>query len=188
MHAGDDAKRGELGLAGAGENIDLGLQGALGGTNEGMAVLGIAARGRGDGERFTYPHALAQRAVALERRQRVLDRIRGEKTGGLHLAAQAAQRLFVEEFRRAAREPLVNHKPHGIRADVDDSDRRTVIEATLGVELGALHWQKFASVSGWRIENRASPLCHWPRVLAACPGRLCEFAKVPVRLSTPRAP
>ena len=140
MHAGDDAERGELGLARAGENIDLGLQRALGGANEGTAVLGVAARRRGDGERFTHPHPLAQRAVALERRQRVLDRVRGEKPGGLHLAAQAAQRLFVEYFRRTAGEPFVNHKPHGIRADVDDSDRRAVIEASLGVEFGALHW------------------------------------------------
>ncbi len=105
MHAGDDAERGELGFARAGENIDLGLQRALGGANEGPAVLGVAARRRGDGERLRHPHPLAQRAVALERRQRVLDRVRGEKPGGLHLAAQAAQGFFVEQFRRAAGEP-----------------------------------------------------------------------------------
>ena len=140
MHAGDDAERGELGFARTGENIDLGLERALGGANEGTAILGVAARRRGDGKRFAHSHPLAQRAEALERRQRVLDRVRGKKAGGLHLAAQAAQRLFVEYFRRAAGEPFVNHKPHGIRADVDDSDRWTVIEASLGVGFGALHW------------------------------------------------
>ena len=168
MHAGDDAERGELGFARAGENIDLGLQSALGGANEGTAVLGVAARRRGDGERFLHSHPLAQRAVALERRQRMLDRVRGKKAGGLHLAAQAAQRLFVEYFRRAAGEPFVNHKPHGIRADVDDSDRRAVIEASLSVEFGALHWYKLVSVAvgGFRSAH----------------GCLREFAKVPVRL------
>jgi hypothetical protein len=124
----------------AGQNSDLGLHRALGGANEGTAVLGVAARRRGDGERFLHPHPLAQRAVALERRQRVLDRIRGKQPRGLHLAAETAQRLFVEYFRRTAGEPFVNHKPHGIRADVDDSDWRTVIEASLGVGFGALHW------------------------------------------------
>src|SRR5262249_40895927 len=43
MHAGNDAERGQLRFARAGENVDLGARYALGSGDEGAAVLGVAA-------------------------------------------------------------------------------------------------------------------------------------------------
>ena len=39
---------------------------------------------------------------------------------GLHLAAEAGQRLFVEQRRRTAGDALVDHEAHRVRTDVDD--------------------------------------------------------------------
>ncbi len=58
MHAGNDAERGEFGLARAGEHVDLGADGALGELDEGAAVLGVAAGGGGDGEDLLHAHRL----------------------------------------------------------------------------------------------------------------------------------
>ena len=61
----------------------------------------------------------------------LLDRVGGEQPGRLHLAAEAGQHLFVEDRRRAAGQPLVDDEAHRVRADIDDRDRRPVIETTL---------------------------------------------------------
>ena len=50
---------------------------------------------------------------------------------GLHLAAEAGQHLLVEDRRRRARQPLVDDEAHRVRADVDDRDRRPVVEPAL---------------------------------------------------------
>jgi hypothetical protein len=133
MHAGNDAKRRQLGLARAREHVDLGTDGAPGERDEGAAVAGIAARGRGNGENFFRAHGRAQRVVALERRQRVFDGIGGKQPGRLHFAPEPAQRLLVEQRRRAAGEPFVDDEAHRIGADIDDGHRRTAIEASLRV-------------------------------------------------------
>ena len=75
--------------------------------------------------------AIAQRAKAPQRRERLLDRVRGQQAGRLHLAAEARQHLLVEDRGRAAGEALVDHEPHRVRADIDDRDRRSMIETTL---------------------------------------------------------
>ena len=98
MHAGDDAERGKFGLARAGQHVDLDRRRAFGKLDEGRAVLGVAAGRRGDRE-FLHAHGVAQRAEALERRQRVLDRVGRQQAGRLHFAAEPAQRLFVEQSR-----------------------------------------------------------------------------------------
>ena len=139
VHAGNHAERSELGLARAGQHVDVGADGAFGELDESGTVFGVAAGGRGDGESFLHAHRLAQRAEAPQRRERVLDRVRGEEPRRLHFAAEPAQRLLVEQLGRAAREALIDDKAHGIRADVDDGNRRTVVQASLGVEFGAAH-------------------------------------------------
>ena len=65
------------------------------------------------------------------RRERLLDRVGGEQAGRLHLAAETGQHLLVEDRRRAAGQPLIDDEAHRVRADVDDRDRRPVIETTL---------------------------------------------------------
>ena len=140
---------------------------ALGELDEGAAVLGVAACGGRNRQNSLHAHGRAQRPVAFERRQRVLDRVGGKKAGRLHLAAEAAQRLFVEERRRAARERLVDHEAHRVRADVDDGERRTVVEASGGVDLGAAHLVEisageqrrpsaFAHIRSERCRNRGT--------------------------------
>ena len=78
------------------------------------------------------PDAVDKALAALRRYRTLCDRIGGQQAGGLHLAPEAGQHLLIEDRRRAAGEPLIDHEPHRVRADVDDTDRRSVIEATLG--------------------------------------------------------
>ncbi len=139
MHAGNHAERGELRLASAGQHFDVGADGALGELDEWRAVLGIAHRRRGDGEDFLDLHLFAQRAKTLERRECVLNSVGGEQSRRLHLATEPAQSFFVEQFGRAARQPLVDNEAYRIRTDVDDGNRRTVIETSLGIGVGAWH-------------------------------------------------
>jgi hypothetical protein len=69
---------------------------ALGFGDESAAVAGVAAGGGGD--RVTRPtFMVAQRAKTPQRRQRLGDGVRRQQAGGLHLAAEAAQRFFVED-------------------------------------------------------------------------------------------
>ena len=79
VEAGDHAERGQLRLALAGEHVDLDAADALGLRDEGRAVLGVAAgRGR-DPPKLADLHAVAQRAKAPERGQRLLDRVGGQQ-------------------------------------------------------------------------------------------------------------
>ena len=73
-----------------------------------------------------------KRAEALERGERGVDGVRRQQAGRLHLAAEAGQHLFVEDRRRRARQPLVDDEADRVRADIDDGDRRPVVEPALG--------------------------------------------------------
>ena len=61
----------------------------------------------------------------------LLDGIGSEQAGRLHLTPKPGQNLLVENGSRAAGQPLIDHKAHGIRTDVDDRNGRPVIETTL---------------------------------------------------------
>ena len=104
---------------------------ALGLGDEDLAVLGVAAGGSRDRQDLASLQAVAQRAKASERRQRLLDRIGGQQSRRLHLTAEPAQYFLVEDRGRTAGQPLVDHQPHRVRADIDDGNRRPVIETTL---------------------------------------------------------
>src|SRR6202043_2038522 len=100
--------------------------------DEGSAVLGVPAGGGGNHPKPRYIEPVAQGAETCERGKRLLDRIAGEKSGGLDLATEPCEYLFVEDRRRASGKALIDHEANRIRADVDDRHRRPVIEATLG--------------------------------------------------------
>ena len=127
-----DAERAQLGLALAGNDLDLGAADALGFGDEGLAVLGVAAGGGRHHPQRADLHAVAQHAEALERAERLFHSVGGEQPGRLHLAAEAGQHLLVEDRRRAARQPLIGDEPHRVRADVDHRDRLAVVETSLG--------------------------------------------------------
>ena len=109
----------------------------LGPADERAAVAGVAAGGGRDRPQLADPHGLAQRAEAHQRGQRLVDGILGEQPGGQHLAAEAGENLFVEDRRQAAGQPLVDDEADRVRPDVDDADRRSVVDAALGDDLAA---------------------------------------------------
>src|SRR5262245_1666649 len=155
MEAGDDPERGELRLALAGDHLDLGSADALRFLDKRLAIAGIAAgRGR-DHPQARYVDAVAQRAEAAQRRERLVDRILRQEAGRLHLAAEPGEHLLVEDRGRAPGEALVDHEPHRVRADVDDADRRSVIEAALGGRHGGTAALKRApnGVQGYAVRS-----------------------------------
>jgi hypothetical protein len=127
----------ELRFTLARQHVDLGAAQALRLGDELLAVRGIAARGGGDRPHALDAHRVAQRAEPGERRQRLIDRVLGQKAGRMHLATEAAQGLLVEQRGRAAGEPLVDDETDRVGADIDDGDRRAGVEAALrgGVSL-----------------------------------------------------
>ena len=131
VETGYHPERGQFRLALAGEDVDLAAADVLGLGDEGLAVLGVPAGRRGDRPELRNLHAVAQGAKAPQRAERLLDRVGGEQPGGLHLASEPRQDLLVEDRGRAAGEALVDHEAHRVRADVDDGDRRPVIETAL---------------------------------------------------------
>ena len=68
----------------------------------------------------------ASRVKAPERGQGLVDRVGRKQAGALHLAAEAAQDLLVEDGRDRARQRFVHHETHRVGADVDDGDGRPV--------------------------------------------------------------
>ena len=100
-------------------------------VDEGAAVARIAAGGGGDRPDPAHMQGVAQRAEALERVERGVDGVRRQQAGRLHLAAEAGQHLFVEDRRRRARQPFVDDEADRVRADIDDGDRRPVVEPAL---------------------------------------------------------
>ena len=85
-------------------------------------LRGIAAGGGRD--RIDAADLLdpAQRVKAPQRGQRLVDGVGRQQAGGLHLAAEAAQRLLVEDGDEAARHRLIDDETNRVRADVDDRD------------------------------------------------------------------
>ena len=131
VDAGNDAERGELRFALARQNFDLGAADAFGLGDESAAVLRVAAGGGGDRPDFADVLDVAQRLEADQRGQRRVDGVLRQQAGGLHLAAETGQHLFVENRRRRARQTFVDDEADRVRADVDDGDRRPMIEPAL---------------------------------------------------------
>ena len=93
-------------------------------------------------------HGVAQRTEALQRLERLLDRVGRQQALGLHLAAEAGERLFVEQRRRAAGDALVDDEAHRVRADVDHRDRRPIVEPALRRARGGGQLLKHARPAG----------------------------------------
>jgi hypothetical protein len=132
MDAGNDAEGGELGFALAGQHVDPGAADAPGLGNEGRTVCRVAARRGGDDPQPLDVHRVAQGTKSDQRRERLVDCLLGEQPGRLHFAAEAAQRLLVEQRRRAPREPLVDDETDRIGTDVDDRNGQPESQPPLG--------------------------------------------------------
>ena len=131
MQSRDDTERGILRLLLAGEHRDVLAADALRRSNELRTVVGVAAGSRGNAPYPLHARGVAQRAEAAQRIERLLHRVGGEQPGRLHLASEAGEDLLVEDRGRRARQPLVDHEAHRVRADVDDGDRGAVVQAAL---------------------------------------------------------
>src|SRR5215211_8483632 len=88
IKARDHAQRGKLGLALAGDAIDLGAADALRLENESLSILGVAARRRGEHPQFVDFHAVAERAEAAQRRERLLDGVGRQQARRMHFAPE----------------------------------------------------------------------------------------------------
>ena len=124
-------KRGQFRLARTGDHVDLGAADLLRGGDEFAAIFGVAACRRRQHPQLLDPHRVAERAETLERLQRLLNGVRGHQTLGLHLAAETGHGFFVEQRRRTARHALVHDETDRVRTDIDDANRRAVVEAAL---------------------------------------------------------
>jgi len=76
---------------------------------------------------------VAERAETPQRLDRDVDGVLRQQTGGLHLTAETGQDFLVEDRRRRPRQALVDDKTDRVRADIDDGNRRPVIEPAFGI-------------------------------------------------------
>ena len=79
VEAGDHAERGQLGLALAGQHLDLGAADPLGRGDEVRAVPASRQAAVASTHSRCDLHGVAQRAEALERVERLLDRVGGSR-------------------------------------------------------------------------------------------------------------
>ena len=133
MDAGDDAEGGEFGLALAGDHIDFDAANLLGLADKVRTIHGVATRRRGDNPQAAHAHRVAQRAEAPQRRQRPIDRVTREHAGRLDLAPKPREHLLVEDRRGTPGQTFIGDEADRVRSDVDDGDRRAVIETALGI-------------------------------------------------------
>ena len=133
VDAGHDAERGEMGFAFARQDRNRRAADARRLGDEGAPVARVAAGGGGDRPDLAHMQDVAQRAKTLERVERGVDSVRRQQTGRLHLAAEAGQHFFIEDRRRGARQPFIDDEADRVRTDIDDRDRRPVIEPALGL-------------------------------------------------------
>ena len=131
VNAGNDAERGQFCLARSGQDLDRDAADALGLGDEVGTVGGVAAGGGRNRIDAADPLDPAQRAKSSQRRQRFGDRVLGQQPGALDFAAEPTQRLFVEHGGEAARQRLVDHQTHRVRADIDDSDAGSALARSL---------------------------------------------------------
>ncbi len=131
VNAGDDTERSELRFPRPRQHADANPTDALGFADEVAAIAGVAARGSRDRPQLPHVQRVAQSAEAAQRLERFGNGFRREQAGRLHLAAEARQHLFVEDRREAPRQAFVDDEAHRVGADIDDGDRRPVIEPAL---------------------------------------------------------
>src|SRR5262249_23136415 len=92
-----DAKRRQPRLARTGQELDFLAADRFRGRDEFRPVVGVATGGGRDAPQPSHAGLVAERAEALERLERLLDRIAREQAGRLHLAAKTGENLFVED-------------------------------------------------------------------------------------------
>jgi hypothetical protein len=120
MHARHDAECRQFRLARTRQDFDFRPANALGLGDEVRAVAGVTAGGSGNRMNAADFHDPAQRPEAPQRGEGLRDSVRCKQPGRLHLAAETAQGLFVEDRDQAAGHGLVDDETYRIRADIDD--------------------------------------------------------------------
>jgi hypothetical protein len=123
-----------LRFAFARKNRDAGAANAFGLLDEKTAIARVAAGGGRDRPDAAHAQSVTQRPKTMQGIKRGIDGILREQTGGLHLASETRQNFLVENGRRAAREALVNHEAHRVRTNIDDRNRRPMIQTALSGE------------------------------------------------------
>ena len=131
VDAGDDAERGQFRLARPRQDFNGNAADAFGLGDEVGTVGGVAAGGGGDRIDAADLLNAAQRAKAPQRGQGLGDRIGRQQAGALNLAAEPAQRLFVEDGDEAARHRLVDDETNRVRTDIDDGDAGSALARSL---------------------------------------------------------
>jgi hypothetical protein len=135
MESGNDSERGQFRLALAGQHADRHAARCFGPLDEIGAVMGVPDGCGGDGPSLADAHRVAQGAESAKRRQRLFRGVGREQAGRQHLAAESGQDLLVENRRLTAGQPLVDDEADRVRADVDDSNGRPVIDPALRQDL-----------------------------------------------------
>jgi|SRR5215467_1206236 len=131
MDPGHNAERGEMRLTLSRKDGDIRAADALGLGDKSAAVACVPAGSRSDRPDTTHMQDIAQSAEPPERVESRLDGVSGQQTGRLHLPAEPGKHFFIKDRRRGAGQPLINDKTDRVRTDIDNGDRRTIIEPAL---------------------------------------------------------
>jgi hypothetical protein len=114
VHRRHHTKRRQLCFARTRKDLDPGAENAFALGDEIRSVVGFATgRGR-DHIGVADMHDTAEAAKSPQRGQRARNRVRRQQARRMHLTAEAAEDLFVEERRQAARQRLVDDETHGV--------------------------------------------------------------------------
>ena len=120
-----NAGRGELCFLGVADDLDRNSASFLSESEELGSILSPADGRRREGMQVALFDAADSGELREpgERRKRKRNRLFVQAARGIEVAAEPAHRLFLEQWRRRARQALVNDEADGVRADVDDCDR-----------------------------------------------------------------
>ena len=150
-----------------GEDADRHVGHALAqGGDEGLAILSVAYRGRGQHLQRVCGHRACNGVVALHDGQRLLDRFGVELPARLQAAPQTQHRLFVEDGDRVAAATFEYHEPHGVGPEVHDAgaigDARCHLDGAMflvgqsGGSAGVRHGHQSWAILSWRLRLPAA--------------------------------
>ena len=158
MEAGNHAERGVVGLLAPAEHANVGPKDSFGPMYEIRPVDRLARRGGRDHIGLAGACLVRQSAKPPEFLDGARDALGIELPGRNDAASKAGQHLLVEENGRRPRDSLIDDKANGVRPDVDDRYRLTVLEPTLG--LRGISWRSRRTSCGVGTGRSA-----WARVL-----------------------
>ncbi len=130
--AGHDAECRIIGLFGPVKNTHRLACHALHFSNESCAIAGIPGGGRCQHIDGLYIQMVAQEPEAAERSKGGSCRLFGKLAGRCNAAAETGKHLFIEQDRRGACFPFIDHKTDRIRSDVDHRNWPAAVEPAAG--------------------------------------------------------